>query len=131
MNDRGIPDAVRRFVISNIYSVEQLEILLHLHKNQSLEWSAEATSTALRTNPASTASRLADLHMRRLLTTRQDGRTTLFRFSASNDLKRSVDDLAKYYSSHSSRIIELIYSRPSESIQRFADAFRFRRRDEK
>ncbi len=130
MSTGGIPESVRSFVLTNLHSVEQVEVLLHLRKYQDKEWTAESVSLSLKTNTSSISKRLADLHSRGLLSYRNEGGECFYQFFPSRDLKTSVDGLAQYYASHSARIIELIYSRPAESIRWFADAFRLRKGDE-
>src|SRR5688572_27525821 len=51
----GIPEDVRRFLLQCIDSVEQLEVLLLLHRDPGKVWSTEAVAQALYSNPDSIA----------------------------------------------------------------------------
>ena len=130
MDDRHIPDVVQRFVLTNLHSVEQLEVLLHLRKNPDREWSAESVSDALRTTPTSVASRLKDLHSRGLISRRQAGQVAVYRYLPPAGIKSAIDSLAQLYGTHRVRIIALLYPRPAEAIRWFSDAFRLRKDDE-
>jgi DNA-binding IclR family transcriptional regulator len=117
-----IPDDVRRFVDRFITSVEQLELLLLLRKSPERVWSADAASRELRTAPASAESRLADLAKAKLVVREGDGYT--YRPEPATD--RLVDGLAAAYASYRTRLISMIFEKPSEQLRDFADAFRLR-----
>jgi hypothetical protein len=127
MSEKGIPEPIRRFVLANLHSVDQLEVLLHLFKHSEREWSAEEVGGVHRTSPLAAEARLADLYGRGLLLRRVERGETLYRFAAQPELKVVIERLAQFYSSHHVRIIELIYSRPAEAIRSFAEAFRIRK----
>lgn len=131
MGQGPIPEPVRKFVLAHVSSVEQLEVLLHLRMYPDREWTADAVSQALRTNPLSAAGRLKDLESRRFISRRKEQDAVYYRYAPAPEVKPVVDGLASFYRSHSTRIIELIYSRPAEAIRYFADAFRIRRDDDK
>lgn len=124
MSERGIPQKVEAFVLGNINSIEQLEVLLLLRKDPDREWDADQVSSALRTNPASAAGRLSDLRSRKLLSKRRDAGQLYYRYSPEAEIGLLVDEVAKFYTTHRHMIIELIYSRPAETIRILADAFR-------
>jgi hypothetical protein len=125
----GLPESVKRFVLTHFHSVDQLEVLLHLYRHRDREWTAEQVSADLRTNPPVAVSRLADLHARGFLARRVDDKELVYRFLAPERYAVDVEHLAQFYGSHRVRIIELIYSRPAEAIRWFADAFRIRKDD--
>jgi hypothetical protein len=45
---RSISPEVRRFVLERIHSVAQLELLLMLHRDPSVEWTAETAGREMR-----------------------------------------------------------------------------------
>ena len=45
----------------------------------------------------------------------------------SEHLRETIDQLAKSYLSHRVRITALIFAKPSDALQSFADAFRIRK----
>jgi hypothetical protein len=121
-----IPDAVKRFLATHIHSVEQLETLLLLKENRDKEWSADEVSGRLYTPPNSAAMRLADLE-RRGLAAEHPGSPPVYRYSLSDPaLADAVDRLAGIYKTHRLTVIHLIYSKETEAIRLFLDAFRLK-----
>ena len=129
MSTGGIPDDVARFITDYIDSVEQLEVLLLLRASGSKEWTAESIARELRINPESVATRLATMHAQGLLAL-VDEEGGVYRYEpASSNTDRVVRGLADTYSQRRVSVITLIFSKPSDSIRTFADAFRIRKKD--
>lgn len=125
----SIPEEARRLIAERINSVEQLEVLLLLRKDEEREWCAEEVSDELRSSPTSAARRLADLFAHDLLAMRQ-GSNTLYRYCpGSETLRRAVDALARAYAERRFTVIDMIFSKPVEKLRVFADAFRVREDD--
>jgi hypothetical protein len=121
-----LPAEVVQFILSDINSVDQLEVLLLLREQPNKDWSPAEVSRALYTQPESAASRLADLRARGLVA-RTEGREPLYRYQPVNARLRSlVDRLAQAYRQRRVSVISLIYSKPLDQVQAFADAFRIR-----
>jgi hypothetical protein len=127
MTDEGLPSAVKKIIGEHIVSVEQLEILLLLHRRPETEWDAASLATELRTSERSAAARLADLATRGFAGVRDDRGTALYRYDPPNGLQRDVELLAKAYAERRYTIIDLIFSKPIENLKVYADAFRFRK----
>jgi predicted transcriptional regulator len=66
-DDSDIPLAVRRFIADHLHSIEQLEVLLLLHRTAPASWTTTAISTELRSSASSVAQRLESLLARRLI----------------------------------------------------------------
>jgi hypothetical protein len=130
VSDQGIPDTVRAFILSSIDSIEQLEVLLLLRKHATREWTVAGVSAIVKTNPRSIAARLVVLHRLKLVAKRSDGAEELYTYAPDPVQRIAVDGLAQYYAYHSTRFVELIYSKPIESARLFAEAFRLRKSDE-
>lgn len=125
--ERRIPAHVRAFIEGHIDSVEQLEVLLLVRARSDKEWSASEVADELRIDPGSAEQRLEDLAAVGLLA----GSSPTFRYAPANaELAARVDELAGMYQTHRVAIIAVIFSRPSERIRSFADAFRIRSRGE-
>lgn len=123
----GITDEVKQFITDHINSLEQLEVLLLLQRNQSKEWTADMVARELRIDPNSAASRLADLYERRLLNFKPSNSPPLYWYEPiTRTLERVVSDLARLYPDHRVSIINLIFSKPIDKIKTFADAFKLR-----
>jgi hypothetical protein len=130
LRESGLPEAVRRFIVDHIDSVEQLEILLLLYQQQGRTWSAEAVARELRIAAISAGERLEDL-VRTGLLAREDGDPVEYRYTPGNStLDAAVGGLATAYSERRVTVINLIFSKPVDRIRTFADAFRLRRDDD-
>ena len=106
-----IPEIVRQLIVKHIHSVDVVEILLLLRQEPHKEWGALAIGRALRMERISVEARLQTLLSAQLASARQVGAEQLFRYDPSTiELRRAVDELANWYSSHRVAIIALIYS---------------------
>ena len=122
-----MPDKIRIFVHACIDSVEQLEVLALLHDQPTKEWSAESLSQELRSTPSSVEKRLRDLVSRRVL---EAPSTETFRYQpVSPEVRQVVADLVAYYRLRPFRVMDLLFTKPVDAMQSFADAFRFKKED--
>jgi hypothetical protein len=127
MSGSVIPDEVQRFIAANVHSVEQLEVLLLLHRDATRAWSADEVARELRIDAGSAEGRLADLCMRRLLV-ETSAPALAYRFEpATQALGRVVSSLATLYAERRVSVITLIFAKPTDTIRSFADAFRVRK----
>ncbi|MBA3533923.1 MAG: hypothetical protein H0T73_18545 [Ardenticatenales bacterium] len=126
-----VPENVSAFVIEHIHSVEHLEILLLLQKSPEKVWNATEVSQALSFHPASTATRLAELHTYGLLEVKDQEKTTSpprYCFSPKTAaLAAAVTSLAEVYKHRPVAVITLIYSKPQDHIRSFSDAFKLKK----
>jgi hypothetical protein len=107
-----------------IESVEHLEILLLLAA-QDKSWSAAEIFHKIQSSQASVDQRLGALVAAGLLTKDSAGR---FRFTPRDeDTRQVVVDLGEAYKTRPVKIIEAIYSRKTDAVRSFADAFKFRK----
>ena len=121
---QGSPDPVLSFVDRHIESLEHLEILLLLAA-QDRSWSALEIFQKIQSSVASVEQRLQTLVAAGLLTKDERGQ---FRFAPKDeDTRKVVQDLAEAYRTRRVRIIEAIYTRKTDAVQSFADAFKFRK----
>ena len=127
MVDR-LPQDVTRLIGKHIHGVSQLELLLFLHNQPTREVSVEtvAKEQGMRDDQASIL--LEDLTSRGLLVEADAEDEARYRYEPkSRELARQVDALAKIYPTYRHAIIQLIYSKPGESVMNFAEAFRLRK----
>ena len=123
----GIPDGVRAFLLQCIDSVEQLEVLLHLHRTPQEFWTSESVAQALYSNPASIAQRLAGLHSNGLLIQTSG---SAYRYQPKTaELDVTVSQLAETYRQRRVAVITVIASKPLEKVRAFSEAFRLRKKD--
>lgn len=127
MTTQGLSEEIKKFIIEQINSLEQLEILLLLHSHPEREWTAQEVSQELRLSQTSVVDRLADLQSRGLLTAREDS-ALLYQYQPQKpELRATVDSLARLYPDYRVTVINLIFSKPLDKIQTFADAFKLRK----
>ena len=123
---RSISPDVHRFVTERIHSVAQLELLLMLHRDPTVEWTAEAAAREMRYP--------ADWAAAELLGFRRAGlvgkRGGAYRFRPRSALAHVVDELAETFSRRRSTVTALIFSGAGKDVQRFSDAFRIPRKED-
>ncbi len=129
MGNEGIPKHIQDFIARNIGAVEQLEVLLLLHRHKEREWSAEAVAKELYVDPGAAAKRLEEFTSNGFLSRRGEGSPN-YRFSASGTVDRTIADVAQCYRERRVSMINLIFSNPLDHIRSFSDAFKFRKDEE-
>jgi len=103
-----------------------LEILLLLADNER-PWKSSEILQKVQSSQASVEQRLAALKTSKFVVEDSAG---VFRFAPEDQkIRESIHALAETYRERRVRIIEAIYSRKTDSVQTFADAFRFKRKD--
>ena len=123
-----LPREVRRFINQHIHGVTQLELLLHLRDHAAEAVTPAMTARELRLGEEQAVGLLHDLQTRGLLAVDSSDGLDWYRYEPRNSaLARQVDALAKVYPAYRHRVIQLIFSKPSESVTNFAQAFRFRK----
>jgi hypothetical protein len=120
-------EGVRRLIVDAITSVEQLEILLLLREESERSWTAEQVDDHIKSNLSSVAARLSDLHSHRFLRRDEQGG---YWYDPGPERVPVIDELAAAYSERRYSVIELIFSKPSDKLEVFAQAFRIRKDDD-
>jgi hypothetical protein len=124
VQDSGVPAPVRRFIAGHIESVGQLEVLLLLRAAADKEWTPQEVARAVVTQPGSAAGWLDQLTADRLISRTGER----FRYGPADEaVERAVDELAESYAKYRVAVIGLIFSKPSEQVREFPEAFRLRR----
>ena len=125
MINNEISDDVKNFVLKYIDSVEILEILLLLRKYQSRYWNPSEVSAELRTDILSAERKLLDLKSKSLIQSAKNNPVGYQYVPYPHELEKVVKDVAETYKERRFSVIDLIFSKPIEKIQTFADAFKF------
>ena len=122
-----LPREIQNFINAHIDSVDQVEALIIMRADPSHEWTAEEIAKRLYTSSESTSARLAHLHRKGLLSEiRSD--TVRYRYEQRNRrLSDAVESLVETYAKRKVAVINQIFSGPTDDVQSFADAFRFRK----
>lgn len=119
------PSGLKQFIEQHIESVPQLEALLLLRREPQREWSAPDIAKELYIPEDAASSLLVDFARRgfAILMPASDARYTFRTKNTESD--RLIDELASAYRDRRVAVISLIYSKPLNKVQTFADAFRF------
>jgi predicted transcriptional regulator len=124
MTSSRLDQNIEKFIFSCINSVEQLEILLLIRARKVLD--IDTITSDLRTSSTSVEKRLSDLMRKNLIVQREvEGRRQFF-YEPPQHLAEIIDQLASIYNSHRVTVINLIFSKPSDALTGFSDAFRFK-----
>jgi DNA-binding IclR family transcriptional regulator len=128
MSVKALPDEVVRFLNRHIDSVEQLEVLLLLHRAAESAWTAEMVAAALYTQPASAARRLETLAADGLI--ERASQPGAYRYLPSGPgMGEMISTLADTYRERRVAVVTAIASKPMENVRAFSDAFRLRRKE--
>jgi hypothetical protein len=124
----GIPPEVQRFIAETIDAADQLDILLLLYRHRERSFTALEVSQAVFTVVSAATIRLESLVARGLLSSTGAG-DPVYRYQpASEQLAERVDELAAVYQANRVGVIQLLFARPQDPLQAFADAFRLKGR---
>lgn len=119
------PKEVLEFISEHIASMEQLEVLLLLSSQPDRDWTAESVFAEIQSSLPSVQQRLHEFVNKGLLVQPEP---TLFRYSPrTTALGNAVRALAATYKEKRVKVIELIYRKPVDEVQSFADAFKLRK----
>jgi hypothetical protein len=121
------PAEIAQFIDQQIESLAQLEALLLLRGEPERVWDATEIAKALYITPDMAGSLLADLARRGYakVVPPSDARYSYRAMDAHVD--RLIDQLASVYQDRRVAVISMIYSKPLNKVQTFADAFRLRK----
>ena len=131
MSGSGFSESLDRFVRSFISSVEQVEVLLLLHRTAPKRWSAVGASRELRLDPISVARRLTDFHDAGVVSVEPGDEALMYWYAPSPAVPdRTLSELESAYQTRRTSLINLIFSKPADDVRAFADAFRLRKRED-
>jgi len=120
----SIPHDLALFIQRCVDRLETLDLLLLLQSNTARAWTVQQLSDEMRSSRFATESALAVLLRHELIA--NDGDT--FRFHPlTPELEQTTQRLAACYRERRTAVIAAIFSRPSEAVRSFAEAFRFKK----
>lgn len=123
-----VSDAVKEFIRHYIRSVHQLEILMWL-KNHREGGTAERVSRELYTSEKAVAEEVKQFVRVGFVTATEQNNELTYTYKVTPSDK-VIDELFNAYRDFRVRIIQLIFSRSSETLRSFSDAFRLRSEEE-
>jgi len=125
VNNKTVPDDVRRVILTSIPSVPYLEALLLLRSERGRSWPASLVASRLYVGEKDAADLLQAMESAGLARLGEDGG---FGYAPSSaELHGIIDALASTYSQNLVGVTDLIHSRVEKRAQQFADAFRWKR----
>lgn len=126
----GLPDEIRDFIRKHVSSIEQLEILTHLHQISPEMQTSDSVAHALHLSEESVARQLGHFHEKGLVTS-TGGAVPRYSIESKNSATgQSIFELARLYRERRVTVINEIFSNPISTIQTFADAFIIGRKKE-
>jgi hypothetical protein len=121
-----ISSSLRAFIADHIRSVVELESLLLLHNDTKRDWSAAELARELRIDEQWAMRQFIYLAEHGLIAVNEA--SVRYRYAPkSPSLDELVKQLSLDYEQRRVSVIELIYAKPADPLQSFADAFRFRK----
>jgi hypothetical protein len=116
MASERLSAASRQFLTDEIHSVMQLELLLLLHRDADLRWSAAAASRELRAPQPWVEDQLRGMVAHGLVeATLEDEDEPLYRFDRRGPLAAAIDEIALCFPRWRTSMIALIYrARPAD-----------------
>lgn len=121
----SFPPDVRRFILENLNSIDQLEMLLLLRNEPQRVWRPEEVSAELYTHPDAAQQRLKDLVNTKAVIEDESGAYRYHPMTA--EMAQTIDSLEQLYKRRRVTVINLIYSKSAPGVQAFADAFQLRK----
>lgn len=117
---------VKQFIGRYIESLAQLEALLLMRQDPQRGWDAQGIAKALY-SPAEMATTLLSEFEKHGFAIRASPESQYFYNRADDKLDELVQQVADAYQERRVALISLIYSKPLDKVQTFADAFRLRK----
>ena len=127
MTDDLIPSEVQQFILKHIDSVAELEALLIMAGHARETWTVEGIARRLYIPEHDTAALLTHLHAQGLIC-QESVEPLRYRFKRESDaLSGLVGQTSAIYARHLVPVTNLIHSKMTTRIQKFADAFKLRK----
>ena len=124
MSEEAIPDEVRRFILTAIPSVPYLEAVLQFQRQPEVPRSAEDIGRALYVSVGTATELLQAMSDAGVVQAQGEQ----FRYAPDEALGQALTQLAEVYARNLIGVSGLIHDATQRSAQRFAEAFRLRRR---
>lgn len=121
----SLPGEVEAFVVRNIRSLVELEVLLWLHQHEAAWWSAETLAEGLGIERDQAERALEKFASLNLLSVKV-GSSPSYQFSPVGDAQTSVEQLVDAMRVHRVRIYTLVGANALRTARAFSEAFRLR-----
>ena len=119
--------SIRTFIDQNVESVAQLEALLLMRRDPQRSWDAAEIAKALYIPPTQAGMLLGEFSSRGFVKPIAASNQR-YSFGPSNaQIEEVITEIAQAHHDRPVALISLIYSKPLNKVQTFADAFRLRK----
>jgi hypothetical protein len=125
MANEDFPAGLRQFIEHHIESVAQLEALLLMRSDPQRQWAAGELAKALYIPEEAADALLSDLARRGFVGSGQPPTPGYTYQARDNESDQMIAELEAMYRERRVAVTSLIYSKPLNKVQTFADAFRF------
>lgn len=123
MDQSGIPDAVKRFILLFIPSVPYLEALLLFRNRSEQPWDAAEIAPQLYLTPAAAQALLDELLKNGVLSVDDVAQGKLRYQPKTPEMALMIDQLATIYAHNLIEITHLIHAKLNKKAHKFANAF--------
>ena len=124
-----IPDDVQGFILSNIDSIAQLEALLFLRDHPQEKWRCKTVAERIYISEPQAAALLAKLVARGFIVAEGMEPTAFSYQPKSEDIARSIDQLAAVYSKYLVPVTNLVHQKSRRDIVEMTDAFKLKKEE--
>lgn len=125
-----ISEDVRRFLQTQIASVEQLEVLRVIAEDPQREFSDDELRRLAQVSAEAIHPHLRTMNERGLLRTRSADTRMYAQYGPhTTKLAEQIGQLLEVYRRHPVTMIRLVYKRSTAALDDFADAFRIRKKE--
>ena len=122
-----IPAEVRALIDRHLISMDYVEVLLRLRREEDRAWQPAPIAGELRMDPKTAQQALEDLTGAGLA--RNEGGSYTYAPRTDRD-RQAVDGLATMYNERPVTLVRALYDRPAQALRSFSDAFRIRGSEE-
>lgn len=122
-----IPNSLKQFVFAAFETIDHLRIFLLLRDIPNNTYTITQISAKLYLKPEVVMACLAKLAEKGFVTITQGNEPTYQYKPANAELESMADEVARLDRERPVTLINLVYSRPKEPLQAFADAFKLRK----
>ena len=123
-----LPQDVRDLLTRHLATMEHVEVLLTLARDEARSWNAGEVAAVTHTPVTSVAVRLEELVAGGFATPAPTGGSDAYRYAPGTaEMRSAVSSLEEMYRTKPVTLIKAIYERPASAVQSFADAFRLRK----
>lgn len=123
----AIPEELKQFVFASFETIDDLRVLLLLHSSQERDWLPLSVGARLYLKPEVAQKSLDALWNKGFLHA-EGGTSPRYRYQpARAELAALVDAVVELDRTRPVTLINLVYARPKDPLQSFADAFKLRK----